>query len=198
MSSTMPRSIIDCLLFRFPNDDQWKRGVLCKRARQAEAELIEREYSDLPAIREQVENVIDLLESPIEQVAAYHLLGRNYAPFTSADIVFSRMYRSLPEKWPVGVVVAIVPQVEVGRYRVDFMVHLRNGAKFAVECDGEEFHDGVKDGSRDSALARHFQLPVLRFSGSQIWESPLWTNEVRKTVFMLMGMRNAERVDRRG
>jgi very-short-patch-repair endonuclease len=198
MRTLPPISISNGILSTLLKDDEWQKGKLCRRARIARSELIEREQEDFADVEDQVSAVADMLESPIEQVAAYHLLGRNYAPFTSAGAVYARVYRDLPEQWPEGVIIAIVPQVEIGRYRVDFMAHLRNGAKFAIECDGEEYHDDIKDGLRDAKLTAFFKLPVLRFTGSSIWESPLWTNEVRKMVFMLLGMRNAERVNRRG
>lgn len=85
--------------------------------------------------------------------------------------------------------IIIVPQVDVGRYRVDFMVHLRCGVRFAVECDGAEFHDCAKDTVRDLSLFKRNRLRVVRFTGSQIFESPLWTNEVRKMILALCGIR---------
>ncbi len=191
-----PRTIHESFLSRLLNDDEFQQGKLCRRARMAVAELIEREQADHKDIEEQIASVAELLESPIEQVAAFHLLGRNYAPFTTQQSAYVRIYSSLPEEWPHGLLLALVPQVDIGRYRVDFMVHLRNGAKFAIECDGDEFHDEISDGFRDAKLTAFFKLPVLRFTGSSIWESPLWTNEVRKMVFMLLGIRNAESIKR--
>jgi len=198
MKSLQPVQIGQAYLSATLNDDEWRKGRLCQRARQARDELIERDKADFLAIDDQVASVIDLLESPIEQVAAYHLLGRNYAPFTTDRTIFAQLYDCLPEIWPEGVVIAIVPQVEVGRYRVDFMVNLRNGRKFAIECDGADYHDINVDAYRDASLDRNFDLLVVRVKGSDIWESPLWTNEVRRTVFMLLGIRNAEKVGGRG
>lgn len=198
MKTIPPITIANGVLSLLATNDEWQIGKLCRRATIAQSELIEREDDDWADVHSQVSAVLGMLESPIEQVAAYHLMGRNYAPFTTNSTVYARIYRDLPEEWPEGLIIAIVPQVEIGRYRVDFMVHLRNGAKFAIECDGEDYHDDIKDGFRDAKLTAFFKLPVLRFSGSSIWESPLWTNEVRKMVFMLLGIRNAERVNSRG
>lgn len=189
---------IDRLFATLAPRTDWVKGTLCARAAAAREELIEREEADLSDIDAQVEGVIDLLESPIEQVAAYHLLARNYAPFTTDRTIHARLYPCLPEEWPKGVVMVVVPQVDIGRYRVDFMVHLRNGAKFAIECDGAAYHGGIRDAVRDTSLGKHFSLLTVRVSGAAIWESPLWTNEVRRTVFMMLGIRDAERMPRHG
>lgn len=35
----------------------------------------------------------------------------------------------------------VEPQVKVGPYRIDLVVHLPNGKKIAIECDGDIYHD---------------------------------------------------------
>lgn len=71
-------------------------------------------------------------------------------------------------------------QVTITQYRVDFLA-LSGGPTgeilgFVVECDGHEFHEKTKeqaerDKSRDRALLA-LGLPVMRFTGSEIWKSP--------------------------
>lgn len=74
----------------------------------------------------------------------------------------------------------IVPQVNCGRYRVDFLA----GAIFydraeifpiqilAIECDGHDFHERTKaqaayDRAKDRAL-QQMGMAVFRFTGSQL------------------------------
>lgn len=42
----------------------------------------------------------------------------------------------------------VEPQFKVGPYRIDLVVHLPNGKKIAVECDGDPYHEG-EDLQRD-------------------------------------------------
>lgn len=76
-------------------------------------------------------------------------------------------------------------QVELGGWRVDFVIHRYNWAMKAedrgwlhliVECDGHDFHERTKvqaarDRSRDRAAAIE-GLTVLRFTGSELWNDP--------------------------
>ncbi|MXN51888.1 hypothetical protein GR158_12220 [Shinella sp. AETb1-6] len=173
-----------------PKQD-WKQGDVHWRAEIARTnELIELDDDQAEAARSDFADVLDLLESPIEQVALLHMLGRNYAPIRSEAPLFARAMTALPEEWPLSSPIIIVPQVDIGRYRVDFMVHLRNGLRFAVECDGAEFHDAAADTLRDVSLFRKNHLRLLRATGGEIFESPLWTNGVRKMVFTICGFRD--------
>lgn len=65
------------------------------------------------------------------------------------------------------------------KYRVDFLVVVRYKQKhygFVVECDGHDFHEKTKEqAKRDKKRDRDLmQLghPVIRFTGSEIFESP--------------------------
>jgi len=67
-------------------------------------------------------------------------------------------------------------QVQIGKFRVDFMLALR-GQKFVVECDGHDFHERTKeqarrDRSRDRSLTSEGYV-VIRFTGSEIWSDAL-------------------------
>ena len=81
----------------------------------------------------------------------------------------------------------LIPQFQLGQYRLDFLAIGRdwyghpdhNGPVkvFAVECDGHDYHERTKeqaarDRSRDRAIQRA-GLPVLRFTGSEIYADPL-------------------------
>jgi hypothetical protein len=82
----------------------------------------------------------------------------------------------------------IEKQVQLAGWRVDFVVHYpdpdrgydRKGfpllSKLIVECDGHDFHERTKQqAARDRARDRVAQLeglPILRFTGSEIWNDP--------------------------
>lgn len=113
-------------------------------------------------------------ESPIEvrllaamMNSAYLLDGHSYA-----RVIFKSDVASYADAETL-----IVPQLEIGRYRVDFGVawyRPESGlVMVAVECDGHEFHEKTKeqaqrDKSRDRALMG-MGWPVLRFTGSEIY-----------------------------
>lgn len=67
-------------------------------------------------------------------------------------------------------------EVQVGRYRVDFMIEIdggANGYRIAVECDGRKWHErtedqGAHDRSRDRELLTRGVI-TIRFTGSEIY-----------------------------
>jgi very-short-patch-repair endonuclease len=75
----------------------------------------------------------------------------------------------------------ICPQVVIGDYRVDFLVsyvsHPDPTVRFAVECDGHDFHEKTKEqAQRDKARDRILQstgLNVFRFTGREIYADPV-------------------------
>lgn len=80
----------------------------------------------------------------------------------------------------------VTPQAKVDNYRVDFRIEARFGplvgtndiasAVVAVELDGHDFHEKTKQQvRRDKQRERHIAgtgLPVVRFAGSEVFESP--------------------------
>lgn len=73
------------------------------------------------------------------------------------------------------------PQAQVGDWRVDFLFHAWGWntpkfMRFIVECDGHDFHERTKEqAARDRARDRQAMIdgiPVLRFTGSEIWKNP--------------------------
>jgi len=88
--------------------------------------------------------------------------------------------------------VLVFPQFGIDAYRVDFCAAYLNQENtvsgVAVECDGHEFHEKTKeqarrDKSRDrDLLSKGF--PVMRYTGSEIWENPLiCAEEVASAAF---------------
>lgn len=77
--------------------------------------------------------------------------------------------------------VYLVPQWQIGNYRVDFcLFDGRRSEKvwdrIVIECDGHDFHErtkeqAAKDRSRDRALAGQ-NIVVFRFTGSEIVKDP--------------------------
>ena len=98
------------------------------------------------------------LDSPIERAfyRCYCYLALGFAP---------------EERLP------IIPQVSIGRYRVDFVVTDTAGKHLVViECDGHDFHErnkeqAARDKSRDRELLSA-GYPVMRFTGSEIFKDP--------------------------
>lgn len=91
----------------------------------------------------------------------------------------------------------IEPQVEIGNYRVDFLVglnHLSSDMRqcIVVECDGHEWHERTKeqaarDKSRDRYLSAHVGR-VIRFTGSEIFrDSVSCAHEVAKVLHSAAG-----------
>lgn len=74
--------------------------------------------------------------------------------------------------------VCIESQIEVGRYRLDFVVvgyGFETGKPYllGIECDGHDFHEKTKaQAARDKSRDRRMMsagIPTLRFTGSEIW-----------------------------
>jgi very-short-patch-repair endonuclease len=78
--------------------------------------------------------------------------------------------------------ILIEQQIEICGFRADFVIHFwvwpaKTWKKLIVECDGHDFHERTKeqakrDRSRDR-LAQCQGIPILRFTGSEIWNDPL-------------------------
>lgn len=70
-------------------------------------------------------------------------------------------------------------QQSIGSYRVDFLIVV-NGQKglkrLAIECDGHDFHEKTKQqAARDKRRDREIltnDVPIMRFTGSEIWNDP--------------------------
>lgn len=119
------------------------------------------------AIRE-VDKVIDLCESPIEQVTLYQLAGHNFG--NSDHPARCRVLRARGEIGYYPDRIHLIPQVSFGQYRVDFLLDIGGTYLIAIECDGKEFHtDKERDARRDKELLDKHNVRVLRAPGSAIW-----------------------------
>lgn len=114
-------------------------------------------------------------ESPIETL----LLAAMYCHFRdchfSPQFIGKSIVGDYSEK--TGNPVFISQQVNVGKYRVDFLLMdysvNEEPQKIIVECDGHDFHERTKEqAARDRARDRFMQnngYKVLRFTGSEIY-----------------------------
>jgi len=111
-------------------------------------------------------------ESPIEQALLPWLVTQDYQFFRYSPTVLFAGEHCLY----VPRTLAIVPQLPIGRYRVDFALaaSLGGAIRFViVECDGKEFHDGVdntfRDAERDATIMKNERvLAIVRIPGVEI------------------------------
>ena len=120
-------------------------------------------------------------ESPIERImlAALYVRFRFKTPLAVSfhpHKVFEP-FEDMPREQMI-----ICSQVQIKKYRVDFLIWINLGRNLincgiVVECDGHDFHERTKEqAARDRARDRELQSSgylVLRFTGSEIWKSPV-------------------------
>ena len=71
-------------------------------------------------------------------------------------------------------------QFDIGKYKADLIVYAMCGKAscgIVIECDGHDFHEKTKDqAARDKRRDREILtagFPVMRFTGSEIYKSPV-------------------------
>jgi very-short-patch-repair endonuclease len=108
----------------------------------------------------------------------YALLGLRMAPKVESPIearfLLACQYHRLATAYQI-----VLPQVQVGPYRVDFLIKMLgdpDGVGVIVECDGHDFHERTKeqaerDRKRDRDLGSQ-GYRVLRFTGRELWRDP--------------------------
>lgn len=87
--------------------------------------------------------------------------------FEAFDAIRTKNIHTMYDYW-------LNPQVEIGKYRVDFELVNHKNKKIVVECDGHEFHQKSKqqvekDNQRERDLKK-LGYEVVRFSGSEIFK----------------------------
>ncbi|MGQ4813058.1 endonuclease domain-containing protein [Agrobacterium vitis] len=132
-------------------------------------------------ILQEIDAIMHLCESPIEQTAIYQLAGKKFsAPWDEQR--FCAVLSSVPQDWPAGIASVIVPQVNVGPYRIDFLIHQRSGRRFGVECDGEMFHEKERDAKRDEYLKAEHGIRTFRVTGKEIFRGDIWAETIAFVV----------------
>jgi len=116
-------------------------------------------------------------ESPIEEIMFLALYVR-FRHLTKAPFAFLGHDVNTNHVNSYGMM-QLYSQVQIGDYRVDFLLRVPLGehgaVSFVIECDGHEFHErtkeqAVRDRSRDRKL-QSLGYTVFRFTGSEIWAS---------------------------
>lgn len=133
------------------------------------------------AFREQahaaIERGLTKCESPIENAILPWLVVQIYQFFDYNPAV---LFAGETDQYKAGTI-AVIPQLPIGRFRADFALAGSISAgpvRFVIiECDGKEFHDGVKNVIRDvnrdvAILANPRVLDVVRIGGSEIMRDP--------------------------
>ena len=110
-------------------------------------------------------------ESPIEKRLLAGMLCH-----LAGGIVGRVIYADLPNPpWERDGDVEIHLQKQIGDYRVDFCIDVRNACQIVVECDGHDFHERTKEQARrDKSRDRWFVsqgIRVVRFTGSEIYRN---------------------------
>lgn len=76
----------------------------------------------------------------------------------------------------------VIPQWEVGAYRIDLVVEGSDGTKLAVECDGERYHppDKLEEDMERQAILERLGWTFVRIRGSVFFRDP---DEAMEPVF---------------
>jgi len=132
-------------------------------------EKVKREVNENIGLRKAaICGFLNRCESPIEQLLAVNFIDLEFQLYAELSILDK--FKS----------VHIEPQKEVlankRKYRLDFLIEVifdKNSFKFAIECDGHDFHERTKEqAARDKARERNLTMNgyrVVRFTGSEIW-----------------------------
>ena len=116
-----------------------------------------------------------LCESPIERGMLAGLLTGDWGDIGALPPLVHDASRGSKEPLPQAPVV-IVPQMAFVHFRLDFAIVVVKDRRLQViglECDGKEFHqDAVKESTRVAYL-NSWNIPVFKFSGSQIYDDPI-------------------------
>ncbi len=138
---------------------QAHRGFYCSGDK---AQILERGVNE-------VSRGMALCESPIERHILPWLVFANWGIGKRQDVTPVTDSRDHTHR------LFILCQAPVASYRLDFLITYRgSGSKIsqvALECDGADYHDPVKDAARDLALLEHGILTV-RASGREIYDRP--------------------------
>ncbi len=131
----------------------------------------------------------ELCQSPIESLFFTALTMACKFGGTEIDgcihVEDEQTLENLQQSGRYKVALIVQMQQQVGDWRVDFVVHYYDHGypnrepqwrRLIVECDGHDFHERTKaqaarDRKRDRQ-SQHWGLPVLRFTGSELWADP--------------------------
>jgi hypothetical protein len=121
---------------------------------------------------DQVDRGNSVCESPIERLILPWLIMQDYGIHLQPLPVLVHIPKE-DATMPRGGVV-VVPQFAFARFRVDFALVGRHGPHtkiVAIECDGEDFHDPMRDKARDAYL-KSWGIDTIRANGASISRDP--------------------------
>lgn len=177
--------VVDRIAFAFDGEDT--DGLVAAQCESACNEP----YADQEKIRSAFKKALPLCESPIERVVLPWLIGLRHQFFDyDPKVLLPGEGDQLKDNQ-----IAVVPQLPIGRYRVDFALAGRmSGGRtrfVVIECDGAAFHDSVDQVKRDIDREVRIELNphvlgVVRLSGKEIVRDPrAAAAKVKKAVFDL-------------
>lgn len=120
---------------------------------------------------EQIKRANLLCESPIERQVLPWLVFADYSPFVSGPIPVHNPKKDIrvPD-WKL----VLIPQCAMLNSRFDFVLLARSpnlSKMIAIECDGADFHDPVKDHGRDQYFS-DWRISTARATGAEITHNP--------------------------
>lgn len=130
--------------------------------------------SVLEKIAPYLRDSFDRCGSPIERMMSFGLLV-TFAIYSTAEWFWTDGFLSLGSYADQGDV-TLGQQVQLGQYRVDFLLGLSGcNRAIVIECDGHDFHERTKaqaqrDKSRDRWLQMHRYM-VFRYTGTEIYKN---------------------------
>lgn len=94
------------------------------------------------------------------------------------ELLFLAAFATVWQMDPMAYV--IDHQVEIGRYRADFVVTFKMAPyepiRVVVECDGHDFHEKTKEQAEHDKRRDRFMtaqgFTVMRFTGRELWRDP--------------------------
>lgn len=118
------------------------------------------------------EHMAELCESPIEVMLATSLILANRV---TGNKFFEVIIHEKPPE--TEALFYVYPQHQWEGYRIDFcLISAKLDQKLFVECDGHEFHERTPEQAerdrRKDRLAQEHGIPMLRFTGREIFRSP--------------------------
>lgn len=160
--------------------DAISRLIICDQddAARHECERVCREHAnETDKITAAVERGLVKCESPIEAILLPWLVGQTYSFLFDYNpkVLFAGEGDQLGENS-----LAVIPQLPIGRFRVDFAVAMRRQGPVCfvmVECDGADFHDNpdqvIRDVNRDVRILSHPRVcEIVRLTGREITAEP--------------------------
>jgi very-short-patch-repair endonuclease len=130
-----------------------------------------------------LKHVCPRVESPIENIIGLVLAWRIYQINEVLSAVRSNY------------IFKIRSQVRLVNYRCDFLISVcepNGSSSLILEVDGRDYHTTeeqvARDKRRDRELAIHTGCPVIRLTGSEIWNDPFGYAEDVLSYFDLYGV----------